>query len=56
MGIGVFAFEVVAAGIYVTIVVVLEVIVSADIFHGVSPRSWFGCHVHSFLSFKLAMD
>jgi hypothetical protein len=39
MGIGVLAFEVVASGINVTVVIVFGVVISACIFHGVSPRS-----------------
>ena len=56
MGIGVLTAVVLFAGINMTFVVVFRIVVSSRIFHGVSPRSWFGCRLHSFLVLILAME
>jgi hypothetical protein len=56
MGIRFLTFVVLSAGINMTFIVVFGVVVSACIFHGVSPCGLLGCGLLSFLPDKLAME
>jgi len=56
MGIRFFTFVVLSAGISMTFIVVFGVVVSACIFHCVSPSRLLGYGLLSFLKNKLAME
>lgn len=56
IGIRFLTFVVLSAGINMTFVIVFGVVVSARIFHGVSPCRLFGYGLLSFLPDKLATE